>query len=64
MMVFGVISLTLITHTSEMLFVPHCLTKWKAVLVPLLIKSKLYVIQNTSRASMFMPNPINVTLKL
>lgn len=63
MMIFGVISLTLITHTSEMLFVPHCLTKCKAGLAPLLRRSKPYVILNINMASMFMPNLINVILK-
>lgn len=60
---FGAISPTLIIHTSEMLFGPHCLTKWKAGLVPLSKRLKPYVIQNTNKASMFMLNLINVILK-
>lgn len=60
---FGAISHTLIIHTSEMLFVLHCLTNWNAGLVPLSRKSKLYVIPNTNMASMFMPSLINVILK-
>ena len=64
MMGFGAISHTLIIHTSEMLFGPHCLTKWKAGLIPLSGKSKPYVIRNTNKVYMFMPNLINVILKL
>ena len=62
MMAFGVISLTLIIHTFEMLFALHCLTKWKAGLVPLSKRLKPYVILNTNKASMFMSNLINVIL--
>ena len=64
MMGFGAISHTLIIHTSEMLFGPHCLMKWKAGLIPLSGKSKPYVIRNTNKVSMFMPNLINVIIKL
>ena len=59
----GSISPILIILSSETLFVLRYLTKWKACLVPLSKRSKPYVIPNTNKVSMFMPNRINVIQK-
>ena len=59
----GAISPILIILSSETPFVLRYLTKWKACLVPLSKRSKPYVIPNTNKVSMFMPNRINAIQK-